>query len=465
MKRIHHHHEIIVLIGICIISIQCHCSPPCVSTSPDSPTEDNSVVLDGMFSEWSEHTLLATDPVGDAVGGFDLSRVHAVSRGSTLYLAYDTGRTLNMQSGPGSEGTLVIELTLPDDHVLTVDMRKRKVFVTGGEKRILSWSDIDYINTPTYAHDRFELRINLVGLNVRTGDTIDLQFSGSDSLDQPVPVTLADPPAVIKRRTPARMSGTDFRLASLNTLKDGLVDPARRDRMVRYLRAVNANIYCFQEEWDLDDPKDITASIMQEDSGGGQSHHNHDCMIATRHELIPVPAETGPFAAAVVIIRAEPILVISLHTKCCGYIGSPEDLQRIEQVKAVIHTIKRFREGQYGMQLEPYRHAAVIVVGDFNLVGSRTPVDLLTDRPADLKQWLLPNLIGQTTYTWRDDPSTFSPGALDIAVYSPDRLTPRNGFVLDTAQLNDTELGHLGLTGDESLVSDHLLMVMDFSLK
>jgi hypothetical protein len=94
-------------------------------------------------------------------------------------------------------------------------------------------------------------------------------------------------------------------------------------------------------------------------------------------------------------------------------------------------------------------------------------VALLTStKTVGLKDWLVPNLVGESVITWRGGLNTgFSPGKLDYMLYSGKTLTPRNGFVLDTSLLNQTELNQLKLKSEDSGMSDHLLSTVDFQLR
>jgi len=106
----------------------------------------------------------------------------------------------------------------------------------------------------------------------------------------------------------------------------------------------------------------------------------------------------------------------------------------------------------------------VVVVGDWNLVGSRTPLDVMLDKSSGpgLAHLLLRHLRGDDVFTWyQDELDAFPPGMLDVLVHSPD-LTPRRSFVLDTAELGDATLAKLGLQPDDSQASDHLMLVADF---
>ena len=86
--------------------------------------------LDGFFDDWVEPDLVVAEPMGDATGAFDISQVAAVTDGTTLYLRFDTGRTLNLQNGPREEGTLVLHLELPNDRELKINFRERHAMLS-----------------------------------------------------------------------------------------------------------------------------------------------------------------------------------------------------------------------------------------------------------------------------------------------------------------------------------------------
>jgi len=53
---------------------------------------------------------------------------------------------------------------------------------------------------------------------------------------------------------------------------------------------------------------------------------------------------------------------------------------------------------------------------------------------------------------------------LDVLVHGEGKLKRRNGFILDTADLDAPRLGQLGLQANDSQASDHLWLVADFEL-
>ena len=130
----------------------------------------------------------------------------------------------------------------------------------------------------------------------------------------------------------------------------------------------------------------------------------------------------------------------------------------------IVKTIDKIYTGYYDEDDSSGTKPGIVIVGDFNLVGSRTPLDLIVNKKIyGLKYWLIPNLIGESVVTWRggtDDP--FSPGKLDYVIYSTRTLMPENGFILDSELLNTGELTQLKLEITDSKLSDHLLMTVDF---
>jgi hypothetical protein len=158
------------------------------------------------------------------------------------------------------------------------------------------------------------------------------------------------------------------------------------------------------------------------------------------------------------------VLLMNTHMKCCGYAGDTNDQQRITQTQGAITLYNNFRAGALGATLAPYRNVPMVLVGDWNLVGSTTPVDLWAAAPGpSLTRAIIRNLIGQDVVTWSaPDGLDFWPGILDVLMYSRGSTFLRHSFLLDSRQLSDGELAALGIQPADSLASDHRLLVMDF---
>jgi hypothetical protein len=78
------------------------------------------------------------------------------------------------------------------------------------------------------------------------------------------------------------------------------------------------------------------------------------------------------------------------------------------------------------------------------------------------------NAQGLRFYTWRDDSSSFRPGALDRILFTDSLLALVNTFVLDTTKLSEDALAEWGLHAADVLMNggpgyyDHLPLVADF---
>lgn len=165
-------------------------------------------------------------------------------------------------------------------------------------------------------------------------------------------------------------------------------------------------------------------------------------------------------ASSVVHTPAGDILAGSLHLKCCGAVGTSEDLKRIAESLA-INTAFRSK----ARELEP---AALVLAGDFNLVGSRLPLELLrTGADLDGSNLAVAQAAiagDRAVYTWRDPKSDFPPGRLDYFLYSDHTASVQASFVLDCAALSEHDLRDLNLLRTDTNASDHLPMVVDLRI-
>jgi len=231
------------------------------------------------------------------------------------------------------------------------------------------------------------------------------------------------------------------------------------------LNSVNGDVYCFQEEWKTEGHSEILGRLMPpEGKGRWHIHKVHGNVIASKYPLKALPSKNDSYAAAYIGLAESRLFIINVHLKAMGYIDSREDRLRIRQVNDIIATIDEICKGKYDEDDAPDTQPAIVMLGDFNLVGSRKPLDMIIDKKAyGLKDWLIPNLIGESVITWRGGSrDSFSPGKLDYIVYSPGTLIPKNGFILNSELLNKIELRQLNLEAADSKISDHLLITVDF---
>lgn len=423
-------------------------------------------LVDGLVDEWIEDEVSADDPAGDASAAFDITRVAATSRGSELYVKLDIDRVQNLYAGRPDDGTLVLELRLPDGRRLSVDFRARRAVLGSGA--VVPWQSLGLVTAPSHAARTFEVRFDMSAFEARPGSLVEIDFGGSDALVEPLVLPLryaAVEPVLVDD---ARAPGTVVRVASLNTLQAGLFDPARDKPIARLLRAAAADVYCLQELGFTTSEAVVEAVEAADPRGDGARWHAHaagagsilgNAVVAT-HPVVPIPLETQR-AIGAVVLSSPPVAVLSVHLKCCGYHGSEEDALRLAQVRTIRDQIVKFRLAELGDELAPYRDAPLIVAGDFNHVGSPDLVgDLVSERSLGLRRWMLPHLAARDVFTWHGYESDFPPATLDLLLYH--RLEPLAGFVLDSAVLPEERLLALGLWGADSSASDHLMLVADF---
>lgn len=416
------------------------------------------VAIDGRFDDWSPRHIVAIDPAGDATGVFDVTRLKAQSHGSVVFLRFDTGRVLNIQSGPREEGTLIFNFRHdPSGQSIELNVRARSVhrIDADGSRTEIGWYPVGYRSAPTFAHHEFEFRVDLSPIGASTGDQITLTLSGSDELDAPVQFTLA--PAVtaeLEPRSIERAPGTSLRVASLNTWRNGMVDPERSAPLLRLLKGVAPDVIMLQEEYNTSSEQ-INAAITSAFGGQWNLVKVRDNVIATQSPLTQLTSLDDSYAAAVMPHDTlGQVLLMTVHHKCCGTIGSEEDTRRIAQTRAMIQTIELARS-RFGDDI------TVVLAGDWNLVGSRSPLDMLTSPvgPA-LHHVDARHLRSNDTYTWFAPNSNFSPGMLDLIAVDAESSRSR-AVLVDSRKLSPEQLRKAGLRPEDSEASDHLMLVLD----
>ncbi len=164
---------------------------------------------------------------------------------------------------------------------------------------------------------------------------------------------------------------------------------------------------------------------------------------------------------------AAPLLLASLHLKCCGRIGSDEDDTRIAEAKAIREAIAaaRTKLAEAGTPV-----AGIVVGGDFNLVGSRSVLDQtgsgLDGDGSGLDPVAAYRLDALTNATWRSAGDEFLPGRLDWILLSNASLRPLRSFVFEGRDLSEEAARTLALP-PKALAepSDHLPIVVDLAFQ
>ncbi len=424
-----------------------------------------SFIIDGLFDDWPANAVTADDAAGDATGQLDVTEVSGVVRGNTVFVAVTITEPFNLQSGSSSNPDLKLVLDGGAGAAVEVRFRGRRV-VRRDTNQTLTWDAVRYASAPTVAADRFEIRVDLAAVGGVADGSVSVWFEGSDTLNGPLVIQEVAPAAPPTPELADARLKRGFRVASLNTLRTGLFKPAQAARLARLLVSAEADIYLLQEEYESGQSQieDLFNTIMPLDKGAAwRAHKRGDSVIVARWPVSALPNYDTSYAAAAVLTDQGPIVVVSQHPKCCGYAGSSEDLRRIQQAELTAQVIDEVRAGQHDGAVE-LRDAPVIIGGDWNLVGSRGPLDRLTapELPG-ISELAMVNRGRADVSTWRElDGLGFPPGRLDLVVYDADRLEALDAHVFDSEFLTQAQLDRLGLEATDSLGSDHLMLIADF---
>ncbi|MCC6230742.1 MAG: hypothetical protein IT432_16140 [Phycisphaerales bacterium] len=424
--------------------------------------------INGVFDDWMGVAALATDPAGDSSGELDVLALRASSEGTVLSLKLDLKNPVNLSTGSTANATLKLVVTAPSGRTLTIDFRARKAYYDGQSGSVVPWPNIKFECLPTASSTSWEMRMDLSPIGVLVGQTVSMNFNTADTLASAVNYTLVDQASDAARRVIDQRPCTDLRIASLNTEQTGLGDAVRRPKILRLVDAVNADVYCFQEEYSGNATNLATYLNTTDPLENGAAWNvvrQTELYIASHYPLIPVAMGDQHFGA-VVLNPGREVLVITNHPKCCGYQGTSEDVKRITQATDAINNLALFRAGQKGANLVAYKDVPVVVVGDWNLVGSSTPLDLwLAPNAPDMKRDLVVNQIGDEASTWAaHDGLDFWPGALDLFIRSRGRLFPHWVVGLHTSELTAAELADLGLQAGDSDATDHRMIIAELGL-
>ncbi len=451
------------------------------------------IALDGSAREWpagagviveSEHVYVRFSPPGEPI------TLQGGQRTTRLLFDTDADTTTGVEHRSGDE-------TLGVDLEIQISPAGRDgapgvgtgawAFASNGQKVAFSPSEIGFMFSPTYSSREYEARVRRVipeGLKRRLGsmtrtlgstqrvrvrvvqidrDGRELWASGVMEADAP-PAGAKPPAGVLPPKAPA-----GIRVVSHNVLRSS--PETNPGAFVRLYRALEPDVILVQE-WDGWDSDRLAAWFNErvpiEGTWSAVAHESDRAGVAVVSRLpirealtetVSAPGGKWPvrFVGAIVETREGPMLVGSMHLKCCGSSGSSEDERRLHETKAINEYVGRVMdEREIGL---------CALAGDLNLVGSRPPLDTLRGgldadgsdlEPADAV------VTGDSSrHTWTDDRSLFSPGRLDWLVYSDSTLRAAGAFALETERLSDDELRRVGLRRDDSRVSDHLAVVVD----
>lgn len=418
--------------------------------------------VDGDFSDW----------------GHTSNRV--LVDGTKLWIDIRTpGPPVNLQQ---LQNPMSIELQLDDGAQSTIELTfspsPRGMGVglalihADGSRETRSPYELDLIFAPTTAANRFELVMDLATLVNAPAHGRLLGLDGMDSILFSLEQADHDSPtATIPESAQHTMRIVSWNVQFGTLLKQPAV-------AARVLKAISPDVLLLQELEDDQSPQSLCAFLNATlgtepypwRAVASPTGSRLRSMVAARSHTFPSPmlpvtrinGETVRAAFMPITWKEQTWLMGSLHLRCCGGIGGAQDLERIRESQAINDAIDSV--------IETIQPSGIILGGDLNLVGSNTPLKLLTTRRdlqnSDLQIAEAMQLDRRSWATWSDTTSAFTPGRLDWILYSSSTLQQSCSFVFDTLDLSPRALQRHGLHApDTAKISDHLPLVLDAQLR
>lgn len=168
-----------------------------------------------------------------------------------------------------------------------------------------------------------------------------------------------------------------------------------------------------------------------------------------------------PVNAAVVLVGDRRLLVAAADLQCCG--GSPESWQEFRRLVEVREIRRLVRQ-----VLDRVSVDGIILAGDFNLVSSHEPLQVLAGPYREPHTNLTPvksyHLDGSSTWTWDGRGTPFPSNDLDYQLYDSQALDLQESLILDSEDLPLEELEQLGIERKtSSRLSDHRPIVVQYN--
>jgi endonuclease/exonuclease/phosphatase family metal-dependent hydrolase len=503
-----------------------------VACSSSEPTGE-TVLIDGLFDEWSAAATILDDPRDAADAAVDVLSVQGLDDSAWLYLALDVGNEVTLQSMPGTLRLLIDtdadRSTGASEHDmigvdLIVDLSQmlegvaegrgsgfglRRIDASGAPHDVERYA-LGLIAAPTWSAPRFELRLSRAGAGdvPPFGSRFRMKAIYEEAGATPEETEVGSYVFATRAGTLARpqLEGVPAKDESATRVVQWNVASGRFDEntagFATVLAEAEPDVVLIDEL-----PGDISEERLSEffdleplgrlgswsfvlgKTGDVQraavAARDREIAPASSFAMVPYPERLLPELAAMAgevpeermrgYLEAEAgrgisaagawvdvggvrTLFVVADLQSGGWDGSRQD--RLREIQASVlrdHVAQELGESS----------APVVIGGDFNLVGSRMPLFLLTRGldadgsdlvPADTRR------LGERTYaTWRNPRDRFTPGRLDFILVSDAVLVVGDAFAFAPEDLDDDALGRLGLDRRSLFrsLSDHVPTVAD----
>ncbi len=460
-------------------------------------SQTHTFQLDGFFEDWENIAFIEKMP--DPSNEPHLTQLAVANDEQYLYLRIKLDREIILQQ---SDIRLWIDADNDTQTGRRIEDMGAELFFHFGERfgffldQMINHFDIGLNALPTYSSDEFEIRITKEAVPLRhrrliTADSVKILFGRSDIPVDALPetgtlsYTLAQGPFPDQASIPlGKISPDHIRLMSYNILFDRPLEPTYKGRFQRIVKAIEADIFCFNEFFDASasQVKALIDEVLPLGTAQGWSAVKRDAdnVIVSRFPILQAfrVTDQGNITACLIDLPEHfgtDLFLIVGHFSCC-------DLEESRQLQsdAVAALIEEAKNP--GGRVDLPAGTPMILTGDLNLVGFRQQhTTLLTGEiqntalfgTAGLPDWddsPLTDLVPLHTEqrlatTWINPFSSFIPGRLDFFIYSDSRLDVPRSYILQSSALTFSKLSANGLLFDDTDFSDHLPIVADFNLK
>jgi hypothetical protein len=364
-----------------------------------APTLVQPIVLDGDIGEWAPSVVLTSDPwwiyLRWKVSG-EARTLQSSDESLAIWLDLDTNPATGLRPGTPAAATqlgvdLSIEFSPPKADGSGLGYGCRVTTPNAGGATEVPHGAIEFAFAPTYAGEWYEGRISrrgLAGLGLPDSslatamlvlrDSTGRSLGSSDPFEaELMPASATEPRADIRIPAAPGRGGSVWCRGMCGRARP-MEEPGP---FARVLKVLEPDVLLLQE-WTSTE-REIAAWLnaslpLEEGEWTVRTTVGWGVAVASRFPLEPLGHEelyldgeehAVRFAGALVSTPLGYLAASSVHLKCCGSSGSPEDQMRISEAGAINRSLAE----ALSMEPAPLR----IIGGDLNLVGSRPPLDVL----------------------------------------------------------------------------------------
>lgn len=471
-------------------------------------SQTNRIIVDAHFDDWADIPVLITDTANDNdLSNVDFTELKVANDAEFIFFKIDIGTELNLQSfnkialfldADNNPNTGITAHGIGSEIIYDFGERDGTVRV-GTNSFGINHDDIGLYSAPTVTGSIFEIAIrrNLIfnGTQLFQGNSVKIVFeddvntgdrlpNGSGGVEYTFSENNSDefPPFSIEKQ-----EENAFRVMTYNVLQDGLFEGGNQSRFQRIFQATNPQIIGFQEIYDHTSSQ-VAAKIESflPSESGEQWYHKKvspDIICVSRFPIVDDfvldgsngGQNNGAFLLDLGADFDSELLFIVAHTPCCE-----NNFGRQQEIDNMMAFIRDSKSGDGDLQLQ--NETPIVIVGDMNIVGDRENYETMLTGDIGFNSSFGPDFTPDwdgsnfedveptttftpLTFTWSNPFGSYSPGKLDVIIYSGSVMEKTNAYTLNTATLPQDTLNTYNLqSNDTPFASDHLPVIADFTL-